>query len=532
MGADRMPAAPAAAQRPGAGLWLTKLMVVATAALSLTALCAVSLQHMMLPDFDRGNPDSSSEAYALATPWSGGELEAMPPPPPQLSDDEAQEAFLELVKRRASIQTPLDTSFWRPYIRSPGADKSREAPQPGSANSTQLIFVAGAEGTGHHFITALLMRVPSLMPMTLVQEQVFQSLWWKPKERDPSVFWSAVEAFSEWVRRARSLGKHPAFCARSCLRTTGQKHCSWVSGLQLQGKGRLLDGRGHNGSFQPIGQMFSYPFSRSWNETEDGTHYPEISDLQYMCDILGLRLRVLVLWRDPIDAIMSMNNRGLPKIWRRFGRTFKLHKQVALYLSQLDEMHAQIQTLRSEEYRVFNYTNVLINPDLYATPIADFLNLPGGNLQRSFTLSLKAKPKKKHNASLERPMDGGTTGQWSDDVRRAFIATRLAEARNGPEAPRCGDAWRRVATRGRTISTPPASSPPPHHLLTTPRHHLTPPPHLPSPGVATLGRSSSHGPPSSKSGRAARLAASAIGSQSGPHRRRRRSAPRISRSRT
>ena len=103
-------------------------------------------------------------------------------------------------------------------------------------------------------------------------------------------------------------------------------------------------------------------------------------------------------------------------------------------------MHGQIQTLRSEEYRVVNYTNVLINPDLYATPIADFLSLPGGNLQRSFTLSLKAKPKKKHNASSP-PMDGGTTGQWSDDVRRAFIATRLAEARSGPEAPRCCDSW-------------------------------------------------------------------------------------------
>jgi hypothetical protein len=57
---------------------------------------------------------------------------------------------------------------------------------------------------------------------------------------------------------------------------------------------------------------------------------------------------VLVLFRDPIDAIMSMNNRGLPKIWRRFGRTFKLHKQVALYLNQLDEMHRQVSTLRSK----------------------------------------------------------------------------------------------------------------------------------------------------------------------------------------
>jgi hypothetical protein len=70
---------------------------------------------------------------------------------------------------------------------------------------------------------------------------------------------------------------------------------------------------------------------------------------------LPQRMRVLVLFRDPIDAIMSMNNRGLPKIWRRFGRTFKLHKQVALYLNQLDEMHRQVSTLRR-------------TPSLHATP--------------------------------------------------------------------------------------------------------------------------------------------------------------------
>ena len=83
-----------------------------------------------------------------------------------------------------------------------------------------------------------------------------------------------------WVRTARSLGKHPAFCARTCLRHAGLKHCSWISGMQLQAQGRLLDGRNQNGTFQPIGQMFSYPFSRTWNETEDGDHYPELSDLQ------------------------------------------------------------------------------------------------------------------------------------------------------------------------------------------------------------------------------------------------------------
>ena len=50
--------------------------------------------------------------------------------------------------------------------------------------------------------------------------------------------------------------------------------------LQQQLKGSLFTTKGTNGSFQPVGQMFSYPFSRSWNETEDGQHYPKLSDLQ------------------------------------------------------------------------------------------------------------------------------------------------------------------------------------------------------------------------------------------------------------
>jgi hypothetical protein len=347
---------------------VVKLMATATLSLCVAALCSIFLQHMLLPSFDHhSNMATGPEDVAHAP--SALLAETLPPSPPHRIDSStAQDEFLELVKRRASIQTPLDNSFWRPYVRPAGVDQ-HPPPQPKQANTTQLIFIAGAEGTGHHFITALLMRLPQLMPMTLVQEQAFQSLWWKPHARDPAVYWAALEAFSEWVRTARSLGKHPAFCARACLRPTGIKHCSWVSALQLQSHGKLLRGRGQNGSFQPIGQMFSYPFSRTWNETEDGTHFPELADLQYMCDILGLRLRVLVLWRDPVDAIMSMNNRGLPKIWRRFGRTFKLHKQVSLHLSQLDVMYSQLRALRADEYRVLNYSNC-------ATPLSSPARLP------------------------------------------------------------------------------------------------------------------------------------------------------------
>ena len=330
-----------------AGQFATKLMLFATYALALTAAVAVLLEIVLV-----WNVDGHGMVFELTEQERQGDeppldpaLESLPQlelnvSDPALSQQEAENVFLELVKRRMSIKTPLDTSFYRPFARANKDAKNRA----GGGNQTNLIFGAGAEGTGHHFITALMMRLSELMPMSLTQEQMFQSLWWNPDDNDPAVFWGAMESFMEWVQTARSMGKHPAFCARTCLRMTAMKHCSWISGMQLQKAGRMLDGKGHNGTFQPIGQMFSYPFSRSWNETEDGTHYPKLADLQYLCDLAGLRLRVIVLYRDPVDAIMSMNNRGLPKIWRRAGRTFKLHKQVGLRLSHLTVTQAPAPT--------------------------------------------------------------------------------------------------------------------------------------------------------------------------------------------
>ena len=43
-----------------------------------------------------------------------------------------------------------------------------------------------------------MMRLSELMPMSLTQEQMFQSLWWNPDDNDPAVFWGAMESFMEW----------------------------------------------------------------------------------------------------------------------------------------------------------------------------------------------------------------------------------------------------------------------------------------------------------------------------------------------
>ena len=194
---------------------LLRIMVGATLSLVLFAVCSVALQALLLPTYPAaGNGDGTGTsdgsiasvifgsssvggsgnfgAPPVAFDGSGGgrsgtndgsnrlveaamaveETDAASPAiaapmaatSPGVSD---QDAFLELVKRRLQLKTPLDTTFWRPYAR-PAADAHVE-----ERNKTNLIFVAGAEGTGHHFVTALMMRLYELMPMTLVQEQMY-----------------------------------------------------------------------------------------------------------------------------------------------------------------------------------------------------------------------------------------------------------------------------------------------------------------------------------------------------------------------
>ena len=163
-----------------AGQFATKLMLFATYALALTAAVAVLLEIVLV-----WNVDGHGMVFELTEQERQGDeppldpaLESLPQlelnvSDPALSQQEAENVFLELVKRRMSIKTPLDTSFYRPFARANKDAKNRA----GGGNQTNLIFVAGAEGTGHHFITALMMRLSELMPMSLTQEQMFQSLW-------------------------------------------------------------------------------------------------------------------------------------------------------------------------------------------------------------------------------------------------------------------------------------------------------------------------------------------------------------------
>ena len=77
---------------------------------------------------------------------------------------------------------------------------------------------------------------------------------------------------------------------------------------------------------------------------------------------------------------------------------------------------------------------------MYTQSIADFLNIPERQVSRAFTLSMKAKPKKKPGEEVA-PLDKGDTAQWSDDERRSFIEQRLRLARKSATPPRCCSRW-------------------------------------------------------------------------------------------
>ena len=201
------------------------LMVIATASLAAVSLSSVGLMHLLLPAFDRGNVLRHGAADMPPAPTESSPPSSTPAPAISNSlESFSQEAFLELVKRRVNIKTPLDTTFWRPYVRGVAKDAGKNP----AGHQTQLIFVAGAEGTGHHFITALMMRLSQLMPMTLVEEQMFQALWWNPKARDPAKFWSALESFQQWVQVATHRLLRHRCVAYAALPTLLQPCLEWL----------------------------------------------------------------------------------------------------------------------------------------------------------------------------------------------------------------------------------------------------------------------------------------------------------------
>ena len=175
--AESPPSPPLRGFRP-LGLGIMQLMIMAIVSLSTLAACSVMIQSFIVSSSVRfGTSSTTTPSSAPAAPEASSAAE--PPTPaarlasstaasPAPSEDDLRERFLEKVKRRVKYKTPLDDTFWRPYARPP-AEGGGGSGGLGGGKPTNLIFVAGAEGTGHHFVTAVMMRLQQLWPMTIVQ---------------------------------------------------------------------------------------------------------------------------------------------------------------------------------------------------------------------------------------------------------------------------------------------------------------------------------------------------------------------------
>ena len=77
-------------------------------------------------------------------------------------------------------------------------------------------MLVGPPGSGHETLGLALMRLPDVLPMTLVQEQSFVHLWWANGGRateadtpaDPAVLASAAETLRDWARQASASGSY------------------------------------------------------------------------------------------------------------------------------------------------------------------------------------------------------------------------------------------------------------------------------------------------------------------------------------
>jgi len=121
-----------------AGQFANKLMLFATYALALTAAVSVVLEIVLVWNVDDHGMMvelTELEQRGDEPPLEPAMLESLPQlelnvSEPALSQQEAENVFLELVKRRMSIKTPLDTSFYRPFARA--NEDAITVPAPGA----------------------------------------------------------------------------------------------------------------------------------------------------------------------------------------------------------------------------------------------------------------------------------------------------------------------------------------------------------------------------------------------------------------
>jgi len=393
------------------------------------------------------------------------------------------------------VSEPLPVS---PPAQSPTARITRLPAAKSMVRNTSLplIMLVGPPGSGHETLGLALMRLPDVLPMTLVQEQSFVHLWWANGGRateadtpaDPAVLASAAETLRDWARQASASGRRLAFGGRGCLRSTAEEggDCSWISGMGTQlapTRGEaLLSGR----ALEWTGEPFAFPLGGD-PAAEPGSQrprYPRLGDLQALCAAAAppLALRVLALRRTPFSTFAHAAAERPAPFWRPTGRPERLAHLATLVRDGGRRAAAQLQQLPPAMVRIVDVDALLKGISAGAAPggavdatvasaaseainaLGAFTGISSRRLLAALREAEAADAKAlAHLSELLAAADGhlpsaDETQQVLRDALAAAAADAAAAGWSGPavtvdgQASGDGDDWERLV--GPTASTP------------------------------------------------------------------------------
>ncbi len=323
-------------------------------------------------------------------------------------------------------------------------------PQVRSAEAAPLVFIVGPLGSGHEVVGQALMRMPDVLPMTLVQEQSFVHLWWNNSGRataadvpaDAGVLHSAAQTLHDWSHAARASGRRLAFGARGCLRSSSNEggDCSWISGIGLQLHADAILGQR---TLEWAGEAFAYPFGSDAGADPGAqrTRFPRLMDLHALCAAAAppLALRVLALRRPPITTLARAAIERPAPFWRPSGRAERLAKLSMQIVDGGRRAAAQLQELPSEAVRVVDVDTLL--RDVTAAPsassaawtlreLASFTSMSATNLAAALRTAAQADDRRR--VQLAELVGGSPSA--SDADGQALLRTALAAASSKSEA--------------------------------------------------------------------------------------------------
>ena len=240
-----------------------------------------------------------------------------------------------------------------------------------------FVFVAGAEGTGHHLMVNITKSAPDVETLPLVVRQMLAEMW-EPiineerKEKKRAALIAELKWISDDAMEAKRNGSR-----------------TWMPHF-------LAQKRGWN--------MFSFPFDNPRN----AMRRPDLFDLFSIFEP-HFDVRILVMVRNPKDCLISLLRRMYftlklcnmgqhepvfdPRLFSEYplGECGVVPFQARIVEDAFVYLSAQLEVISTEYFRVIDYDAVFSNATSFARPLADFLGLSEPSLARILETNINEK---------------------------------------------------------------------------------------------------------------------------------------------